>query len=325
MRVGLVDVDSHNFPSLPMMKLSAYHKSIGDEVAFARAAETYDRVYMSKTFTESAEPNLALRCDDIVRGGSGYDLTTKLPEIVEHMHPDYDLYPQFDFALGWLTRGCPRTNHTFCITPTKDGCKSVKVTDLSEFWSGQQKIVLLDQNLLACKGRMDLLGQLGESNVEIEFNGGLDVRFLDDPILTALRKLKVRYYHFAWDDPKEDLEQKFLMFKESRIRTPNKVSVYVLVNFWSSLEEDLHRIYTLRAMGYLPFVMVYDKQRYVDSRGRWLPEVADRFTQSQLTHFKAVQHIQRWCNSRGIIKVCPSLSDYEPYANWLKQGKPVPQ
>lgn len=138
MKIGLLDVDSHNFPNLPLMKLSAYHKSLGDEVEMWRAdAPKYDIVYASKIFTFTQMPEVR-NAEKLVCGGSGFDLQNKLPDIVEHQYPDYSLYPQYDFAVGFLTRGCPRRNHTFCVTPQKDGCRSVKVADLSEFWGGAE-------------------------------------------------------------------------------------------------------------------------------------------------------------------------------------------
>lgn len=179
MRVGLVDCNSHTFPNLPLMKISSYHKKLGNIVEFADLGTYYDVLYVSKIFTESKEPELP-DYGVMFWGGSGYDLENRLPEEIEHCYPDYSLYPKLtkDTAYGFLTRGCPRKNHTFCITPEKDGHISRKVADLSEFWDGQKNIVLLDQNLLACKERMELLHQLSESKARVDFNGGMDVRFL---------------------------------------------------------------------------------------------------------------------------------------------------
>ena len=323
MNIGLIDVDSHNFPNLALMKISAWHKAVGDNVEWRNGLKYYDRVYMSKIFTESSEPDVS-NYGAIIKGGSGYDLKNKLPDAVEHCCPDYTLYPQYDFAVGMLTRGCPRRNHTFCITPIKDGCKAVKVADLSEFWTGQKKIVLLDQNILACNDAVSLLEQLQDSKAEIEFNGGVDIRFVDDKIIDILRKIKVKDYNFAWDDPKENLEPKFRLIKESGLKNPNQIGVYVLTNFWSSIEQDLHRIYTLRSMGFMPFVMIFNKQLYVDSRGHWLPDVANKFTKEELIHFKITQHMQRWCGNRKLIKVAPSFDDYNGYKNWCNKGMPVP-
>lgn len=315
-------MDSHNFPNLPLMKISSFHKSNGDKVEFVQPSMHYDKVYMSKIFTESEEPD-NIHGDIIIRGGSGYDLENKLPYEIEHSYPDYGLYPQYDFALGKLTIGCPRKNHTFCITPRKDGCKAVKVADLSEFWKGQKKIVLLDQNILACKDRIDLLRQLKASKAEIEFNGGMDARFVNQEIIEELQGIRVKDYHFAWDDPREKLEKNFQVIKESGLKNPNQVGVYVLTNYWSSIEEDLYRVYTLRSMGFMPFVMIFNKQLYFDSRGNWLPGVGLKFTQDELRHVKTCQ--QRWCGNRKIIKSVPNFDDYIPRVNWLKKGMPVPE
>lgn len=335
MKIGLIDVDSHNFPNLPLMKISAYHKKKGDTVEFVQwrqddgktVSAEYDRMYISKVFTESKEPEGEIRCQDIVRGGSGYDLENVLPDEIEHIYPDYSLYPDLtnDTAYGWLTRGCPRCNHsTFCITPEKDGRKSVKVADLSEFWSGQKNIILYDQNILACPERLELLQQLADSGASVEFNGGMDVRFLNEEVIEALRRIKVRDYHFAWDDPRENLIQKFAEFKESGLKNPNQVGVYVLVNHWSTHFEDLYRIYTLRAMGFMPFVMIYDKQKFVDSNGRWLKGVEKKYTREEMVHFKVCQHMQRWCGNRKIIKTSPNFEEYEQFKKWKEDGMPVP-
>lgn len=326
MNIGLCDVDSHNFPNLPLMKISAWHKSKGDDVEFALAGKEYDIVYMSKVFTESTEPE-GIVAKNIIRGGSGYDLENKLPEMIEHTYPDYSLYPELtkDTAFGMLTRGCPRCKHKFCITPKKDGPVSVKVANLSEFWKGQKKIVLLDQNILACKDKIELLEQLAKSGAQVEFNGGIDVRFVNDEIIELLRKINVKDFHFAWDDPKEDLEPYFEMIKKSKIKNPNQIGVYVLTNFWSTIKEDLRRCYILRNMGFMPFVMIYDKQKFVDSRGRWLRGVEEKYSREELIHFKTCQHMQRWLGNRAIVKSCPDFEEYSPYKNWKNKGCPVPE
>lgn len=331
MNIGLIDVDSHNFPNLPLMKLSQYHKKVGDVVEFVQwfdgeerpVSKYYDKVYMSKVFTESEDPIGEIRCGELVRGGSGYDLRNSLPYEVEHIYPDYSLYPDYKFALGFLTRGCPRCNHTFCITPKKDGIVSRKVADITEFWKGQDEIILLDQNLLACKDRLVLLDQLARSKSYVEFNGGLDIRYLTPEVAALLKRIKMKDLHFAWDDPKEDLYDKFVYFKTEKIYSPHNTGVYVLVNYWSSIEEDLYRVEKLQELGYAPFVMIYDKQCFVNSQGRWLKGVEEKYTREQLRHFKICQHLQRWCNSRAISKSC-KFNEYYPYVRWMEKGKPVP-
>ena len=182
---------------------------------------------------------------------------------------------------------------------------SRKVADLQEFWRGQKRIILLDQNLLACSEKMELLEQLVDSHAQVEFNGGMDVRLLDEEILSALEKIKVKDYHFAWDDPRENLEEQFRLFRDAGLTAAGQCKVYVLTNYWSTMKEDLFRIYTLRNLGFMPFVMIYDKQKFVDSKGRWLPEVDLRYSEKQLRDFKICQHMQRWCGRINIIKSCP--------------------
>lgn len=326
MEIALVDVDSHNYPNIPLMKISAWHKKNGDNVEFVKKEKHYDCVYMSKIFTESCEPNY-INAEKIIRGGSGYDLENKLPDEIEHSFPDYSLYEKItnNTAYGMLTRGCPCRTHSFCITPKKDGYISKKVANLKDFWNGQKKIVLLDQNILACKDRMELLRQLADSKAFIEFDGGMDIRYMSNEIIEMFRNIRVNDFHFAWDDPKENLASHFKKIEMSGIKNTNSIGVYVLVNYWSSIEEDLYRIYTLRNMGFMPFVMIFNKLKYVNSRGRWLEDVGKYFTKEQMMHFKICQHMQRWCGNRKLIKAVPNFNDYEPYKNWINKGKPVPE
>ena len=326
MQVGLWN-DSTKFPNLCSMKISAYCKSTGDTTELYDPNHTYDLIFASKVFTESEEPDFGNT--PVIRGGSGYDLNNNLPYQIEHIYPDYSLYPNFKAALGFLTRGCPRANHAqsrggFCITPDKDGCRARKTADLSEFWNGQKEIYLLDQNLLAAPERNDLLRQLIESKAIVNFDGGMDVRYMNDEIIDLLRQIKVKDYHFAWDDPRENLEAKFKQVIESGLIRKDACGVYCLTNFWSTTEQDLHRIYTLREYGYMPYVMLYDKQKFVTENGRWRKGVAQIFTEEQMRHFKTCQHLQRWCNNRALIKSVPNFNDYEPYAKWVRSGQPVP-
>ena len=120
MRIGLVDVDGHNFPNLALMKLSAWHKCRGDTVEFADpAARRYDKVYMSKVFTFSRDCTDRYDCE-VVRAGTGYrDYATILPEEIEHICPDYSLYGVKE-AYGFLTRGCGN-RCSWCVVPHKEG------------------------------------------------------------------------------------------------------------------------------------------------------------------------------------------------------------
>lgn len=170
MKIGLIDCDSHNYPNLAQMKLSAYHKAQGDDVVrYDMFAGHCDKVYVSKVFAFSDAYSYPIYAEEIVRGGTGYNVTTLLPDEVEHIMPDYSLYGITDTAYGFLTRGCPR-HCPFCIVGDKEGTKSVKVANLDEFWNGQRNIVLNDPNILACADCDDLLRQLSESRAWVDFN-----------------------------------------------------------------------------------------------------------------------------------------------------------
>lgn len=166
MKVGLIDVDGHNYPNLPLMKLSAWHMTQGDSVEWYKPmiSEHLDIVYMSKVFSFTEDYPYHINADKVIKGVSGYAIRLidgkevydksadhDLPYEIEHIYPDYSLYHDMtkDTAYGFLTRGCPR-GCDFCHVANKEGKCSVKVADLSEFWRGQKNIVLCDPNLLAC-------------------------------------------------------------------------------------------------------------------------------------------------------------------------------
>ena len=338
MIIGLLDADSHNFPNLALMKISSWHKAAGDKVYWYNDARiaAFDRVYISKIFTESPDPAPDVykkgNAKEIVKGGSGYDLKNALPYEIEHTTPDYGLYPQYNFALGFLTRGCPRKNHAqscggFCITPDKDGCTSRKTADLTEFWTGQKDIYLLDQNLLACKDRIELLRQLATSGARVDFSGGLDIRYMTDEVIAEMRNIKVKEWHFAWDDPRENLLPAFCKVAKSGVTKQGPASrckpgVYVLTNFWSTHAEDMHRIYALRLLGYSPYVMIYDKQKFVDERGRLKPDVWKKYTPQQIYDFKVCQHLQRWTANKALFASIPIFEDYDRYQNFVHKQWP---
>lgn len=294
MKIGLIDVDSHNFPNLPLMKLSAYHKSLGDTVEWCNPLDHYDRVYQSKVFDETYSPDIDWipNADEIIKGGTGYGLDNKLPEKAEHIYPDYDLYPELtkDTAYGFLTRGCPRACE-FCIVSAKEGRCSVKVANLNEFWRGQKHIKLLDPNLLACRERYDIMNQLIESKAYVDFTQGLDIRLANSDAIDYINHIKLKEIHFAWDNACDDLTRFFARYAKRATHKPHGSygTVYVLTNFGSSMEENLCRIYTLRGLGYDPYVMVYDK-----------PNAP-----------KEIKWLQRWCNNRVIFKSCPDFKEYD--------------
>lgn len=304
MLIGLIDVDGHRFPNLALMRISAWHKANGDSVEWWMGdLFHYDRVYISKVFSFSPDVPDPVNCDEVIRGGTGYCITvgdgrevfdktknTSLPPEVETMRPDYTIYPQYDFAISMTSRGCPR-GCSFCHVAAKEGRCSVKVANVSDFWNGQKRIEVLDPNIVACRDKRELFHQYMETGAQIVFNQGLDIRLMNDEDLDDINHMRVKDLHFAWDNPKDDLEPRFEWFARNFRRKSNIGIVYVLTNFGSRMEENLHRIYVLRDLGYDPYVMIYNK-----------PEAP-----------QDILDLQRWCNNKIIFKKVPVFEKYIPH------------
>ena len=302
MNVALIDVDlprngKVKFPTLTLMKISAYCKARGDSVHLLTVNEylsgdlfnRYDKAYASCIFSKNAQKAKLLEGMGVIVGGSGYDINKRLPDEIEHIMPDYSLYGITDTAYGFLTRGCPR-GCPFCIVAGKEGQQSRKVADLSEWWSGQKNIKLLDPNLLACSSHMELMHQLIESGANIDITQGLDIRLLNDDNLQLINNMKIKMLHFAWDNPNDKSTQQALQkFREKSIIDARKVGVYVLTNYWSTLADDLKRIYWLRDNGYSPYVMIYDKDHAPVE----------------------IRLLQRWVNNKIIFKSVDKFEDYD--------------
>ena len=300
MNTALIDVDGHNFPNLPLMKLSAWHKQNGDSVEWYDPLTAWlnppDRVYMSKVFTFTPDYPHPVCAGEIIKGGTGYEYPSggkPLPEEIEHIYPDYSLYPELcnNTAYGFLTRGCPR-GCDFCIVKEKEGQRSHKVADLSEFWNGQKNIVLLDPNMFACREWRDLSQQLIDSKAWVDFSQGCDIRIMTKEKAEYIKRMKIKQIHFAWDryQDKDMIVPRFKAFKEITGWDKRKLPVYVLVNFNTTHEQDLERIYTLRELGYWPYVMVYER---------------DKLPKGHIT-----RKLQRWVNMRAVFETIPRFEDY---------------
>ena len=312
MKIGLIDVDGHNFPNLALMRISAYHKSKGDEVEWWWSDFVhYDIVYMSKIFSDAYSPDIPepMNADRVIKGGTGYCISLgsdgkehfdqsknhTLPLHIEKMFPDYSIYPQFEFAVSMTSRGCPR-GCAFCHVVAKEGRCSQKVADVKDFWNGQKEIKVLDPNITACIEKRDLLRQYRKTGAWIDFTQGIDIRLTNAADIDDFNHMKIKMLHFAWDNPNDDLEEKFRQFSNLfNVKDPRRKTVYCLTNFENVSEDEhveraLYRIYILRDMGYRPYLMIYNK-----------PEAPLK-----------VRLLQRWCNNKIVFNTIPDYRDYDP-------------
>ena len=302
MKIALIDVDGHNFPNLPLMKLSAWHKARGDSVEWYEPLFSHDIdiCYMSKVFTFTPDYEWPVDAKRIEKGGTGYfypDGGNPLPDEIEHIYPDYSIYydrvpATRDTAYGFLTRGCPR-GCGFCIVKTKEGGQSRKVANLSEFWNGQKNINLLDPNMFACRDWRDLAQQLINSGAWVDFSQGCDIRIMTEEMAQAIKQMKIKVIHFAWDkyDDKEKIVPKFEMFKNVTQWDKRRLGVYVLTNYNTTHEQDLERVYTLKRLGYWPYITIYEKEKL--PRGH-----------------KTLQ-LARWVNNKFVFEACETFEDYK--------------
>lgn len=307
MRIGIIDVDGHNFPSLPLMKLSAYHKKKGDSVEwyqplFHGFQEPFDVVYVSKVFSDEYTKDYPyfINSKKVIKGGTGYFINVidgvevfdkekhfDLPNEIEHIYPDYSLYQKQtkNTAYGFLTRGCCN-DCSFCIVSKKEGRCSRKVADLSEWWDGQKNIVLLDPNILASKDHMELLGQLADSGAKVDFSQGVDARFVNEENLELIKRINVSMIHFAFDFmkfEKQIVNGLGLARRKLSISERNTI-VYILTNYDTTIKEDLKRVEMVRNLGFTPDVRIYRKES--------LPKP------------HVLRDLQRWCNNRFIFRSC---------------------
>ncbi len=201
MKVLLMDLDvikqRRPFPNLALMKLSAYHKAKGDEVYLNFPLRQPDITYASCVFTWNAKGRTTVPNGAIV-GGSGIDLKAELPPEVEHIMPDYSLYPNINFSMGFTSRGCIR-KCKWCIVNEKEGGIRL-VARIYEFWNRQhRKIVLLDNNLLAAPNWRQTMEDLIAEGLEVDFNQGLDIRLLNEESISYLKRVKAKELRFAFD------------------------------------------------------------------------------------------------------------------------------
>ena len=297
MKIALHDADGHNFPNLALMKLSAWHKKQGDSVEFyfPFLHDTYNKIYSSKVFTFTKVNDFLPESTN--KGGTGYKIYDNvLPDKIEHIYPDYSLYETKN-AYGFVTRGCPN-NCPWCIVPRKEG--GIKPNaDISEFWDGQEKIILMDNNILASDHGIKQLEKISRLGVEVDCNQGLDDRLVDKNIAKLISKTKFTKIRFACDT-KSQMEPLKRAVELIRQVSGKKGQFFVYVLVKNDIEDALERVEFLRSLKVDPFA-----QPYRDFEGNKPNPEQIKFA--------------RWVNSKPIWKTVKWENYIHSSGNSLKQ------
>lgn len=251
MNIGLHDAEREHFkhktfPNLALMKISAWHKSQGDTVEWWNPLYRYDRVYSSKVF-DFTQYNPYLP-EDTMRGGTGYrdlPLNLELPPEIDRMFPDYSIYPVCDYAIGYLTRGCIR-NCRWCIVPLKEGKIRPYRTWREIVRSDTDKLVLMDNNVLACDYGIGQMENLIGSGYRIDLNQGMDARLVDDHIAEILSHLTwIRYIRFSCDQKSQiDPIRKTIDLLGKHGVRPYRIFIYLLVT--KDIQDAADRVEALK-------------------------------------------------------------------------------
>ena len=294
MRVAIHDGDCFQarFPNLALMKIFAWHKSQGDSVEWYLdlAEKYYDRVYSSKVFTfTGVDPSLTKRA---ILGGTGYGLFDSLPNEIENASPDYSLYPDFKYALGFITRGCVRRCE-WCVVPRKEGGIRWTGKHCADIADGRKGIVLLDNNFLAWDGSDFELEEIAFRKFRIDFNQGLDARLvtLANAKLLANVKWIKHTMRFSCDTPamREHVKHAVGMIRGFGFK--GYFTCYVLVG--ENINDAFETCEFLRGLKVDPFA-----QAFIDYTGR-------------RTRTKEQKDFCHWVNKKSLFKSV-AWRDFDP-------------
>lgn len=313
--IGLIDVDS-KIPNLALMKISSYYKGLGEDVQFVQPDKQYEKIFASAIFTRSrheCEKLIDMYGDKIQVGGTGWDLNKVLPDDIEYIKPDYDIYSAEEIAsrmrgimtkerklkkateivnagMGFSSRGCVR-ECGFCFVPKKEG-KFKNVAEIKDLINPKSNVLILhDNNLTADPHCIEKLHEIRDRKLIVDINQGCDVRLVNDNIAKALSEVKhLRSVHYAWDLMGFENQVMEGIATLSKYIKPYKHMCFMLVGFNTTFEEDLYRFRKLRELKVDPFVMIYNQKNDIK-----------------------LKHFARWVNSR-IYKSC----SWDSYLPWIK-------
>lgn len=299
MNISLIDVDSHNFPNLALMKISAWYKAQGDNVDwYSPLFSNPDKIYASKVFTFTPDyRDYNYNHPLPIKGGTGYDITSKLEDEIDAMQPDYSIYPQYNYSIGFLSRGCIR-NCDFCLVRRKEGYIR-QYGDIEQIAQGRKMVVLMDNNFLANDPEFvrDQLEKSVSLKLKIDFNQGLDCRLVNDDNAQWLAKCRWAtisgnnaYIRFSCDHNAMIEPCKRAIFTMRKAGFTGNFFVYLLAK---DKAETLDRLKQVLAIDkkIKPFIMPF--RDFGDGK------IQD----------PELKRLARWCNMVSIRKSC-SFEEY---------------
>lgn len=255
MRVGLHDAEQEylkhkTFPNYALMKISAYHKARGDSVEWWSPifGDKYDLIYSSKVFDFTPENEYLP--PTAIRGGTGYadiPINQQLPPEIDAAFPDYSIYPECDYAIGYITRGCP--NHCpWCVVPAKEGAIKPYRAWEQLVRPDSKKLVLMDNNILASEYGIEQLESMIGSGYAIDLNQGMDARLVDDRIAGILARLKwIRFIRFSCDQTAQiEPIMRTAELLEKHGKKPYNLFIYLLVT--KDVENAAYRVEQLKKL-----------------------------------------------------------------------------
>ena len=325
MKIAIIDADligrkKHRFPNLASMKISGYYKSLGHKVELKldyNNLDKYDKVFISKVFTDTQIDEEILKLENVEYGGTGffYDKSPDLPHEIEHHMPDYHLYDEWikdelekgtklkefdyyiNYSIGYTTRKCFR-QCSFCVNKNY---KKVEIhSPVSEFLDPNRKyICLLDDNILGFSGWREVFKELNDSGKRFQYKQGMDERILTPERCEVILNSKyIGDYIFAFDDIEDYhmIERKLEMWSRKKKSLGNKKTTkfYVLCgfdknnkyneDFWiKDIVDVFKRIRLLMKYGAIPYIMRYEKYEESPYRGIYI-------------------NLARWCNQPSFFK-----------------------
>lgn len=303
MNIGLIDVDRLNnrkgkraYPNLAMMKISAYHKAQGDNVEWYDGFTHYDIVYMSKVFNFTPDYPYSINADQVIKGGTGYDIHSKLSPEIEFIAPDYDLYqvPK-DTAYGFITRGCPN-KCKWCVVPQKEGriAPYMDIEDIAV--NGRNKVILMDNNILASEYGLSQIQKIIDLGLRVDFNQALDARLVTPEIGKLLARVKwLNIIRFGCDTQKQIQEcERAISYIDGAGYKGQYFFYCILMN---DFQESFSRVNHWKNKGggrFLPYCQPYrdpNNPRHITPQ--WQKDLA------------------AWADKKWIFKVC-EFADFEP-------------